>query len=59
MYLGAIMTEYQYRRLNQLTDLLMFKEISNTEYIEYQYLCEMLAVEFETNNVSCRSVQGR
>lgn len=53
------MTEYQYRRLNQLTDLLIFKEISNTEYMEYQYLCELLSVEFDTKKPSSRAVQGR
>lgn len=54
-----MMTAYQNRRLNQLTDLLMFKEITKSEYTEYEYLCELLAYEFTTQQPSNRRNQAR
>ena len=37
------MTEYQSRRINQLTHLLIHHKITKSEYMEYQYLTALLA----------------
>ena len=37
------MTEYQSRRINQLTDILVRQRITKSEYIEYQYLTDLMA----------------
>lgn len=43
------MTEYQSRRLNQLTDILISHEITKSEYMEYQYLTDLLTSDVSNN----------
>ena len=40
------MTTYQNRRIAQLINKLIDQRISNSEYVEYQYLCKVLSGEY-------------